>query len=216
MEHTSLSDALISLIPTYGPWIIFGIVALESAGVPLPGETILVAAALLAATTGQISIVVVVLASAGGAIVGDGIGYMVGRRFGLPLIRRYGRYIRLDENRLLIGRYLFFRYGNVVVFFGRFVAVLRMFAALLAGANSMPAGRFFFFNITGGVCWACLFGFGAYAVGAEIYTISGTLTVISLGLFIATGFALSIFMRRNEVTLRRRAELALQNIRADD
>ena len=211
MEHTSLSDALISLIPTYGPWIIFGIVALESAGVPFPGETILVAAALLAATTGQISIVVVVLASAGGAIVGDGIGYMVGRRFGLPLLRRYGRYIRLDENRLLIGRYLFFRYGNVVVFFGRFVAVLRMFAALLAGANSMPAGRFFFFNITGGVCWACLFGFGAYAVGAEIYTISGTLSVISLGLFIATGFALSIFMRRNEVTLRRRAELALSD-----
>ena len=211
MEHTSLSDALISLIPIYGPWIIFGIVSLESAGVPLPGETILVAAALLAATTGQISIVVVVLASAGGAIVGDGIGYMVGRRFGLPLIRRYGRYIRLDQNRLLIGRYLFFRYGNVVVFFGRFVAVLRMFAALLAGANSMPAGRFFFFNITGGVCWACLFGFGAYAVGAEIYTISGTLSVISLGLFIATGFALSIFMRRNEVTLRRRAELALSD-----
>jgi len=205
-----LSDALISLIPTYGPWIIFGIVALESAGVPLPGETLLVAAALLA-TTGQISIVVVVLASAAGAIVGDGIGYMVERRFGLPLIRRYGRYIRLDENRLLIGRYLFFRYGNVVVFFGRFVAVLRMFAALLAGANSMPAGRFFFFNITGGVCWACLFGFGAYAVGAEIYTISGTLSVISLGLFIATGFALSIFMRRNEVTLRRRAELALSD-----
>jgi membrane protein DedA with SNARE-associated domain len=207
MEHTSLSDALIIMIPTHGPWIIFGIVALESAGVPLPGETILVAAVLLAATTGQISIVVVVLASAAGAIVGDGIGYVVGRRFGLPLIRRYGRYIRLDENRLLIGRYLFF-HGNVVVFFGRFVAVLRMFAALLAGANSMPAGRFFFFNITGGVCWACLFGFGVYAVGAEIYTISGTLSVISLGLFIATGFALSIFMRRNEVTQRRREELA--------
>ena len=211
MEHTSLSDALISLIPTYGPWIIFGIVALESAGVPLPGETILVAAALLAATTGQISIVVVVLASAAGAIVGDGIGYMVGRRIGLPFLHKYGHYIRLDGNRLLIGRYLFLRFGSAVVFFGRFVAVLRMFAALLAGANSMPAGRFFFFNITGGVCWACLFGFGAYAVGAEIYTISGTLSVISLGLFIATGFALSIFMRRNEVTLRRRAELALSD-----
>jgi len=211
MEHTSLSDALISLIPTYGPWIIFGIVALESAGVPLPGETILVAAALLAATTGQISIVVVVLASAAGAIVGDGIGYMVGRRIGLPFLHKYGHYIHLDGNRLLIGRYLFLRFGSAVVFFGRFVAVLRMFAALLAGANSMPAGRFFFFNITGGVCWACLFGFGAYAVGAEIYTISGTLSVISLGLFIATGFALSIFMRRNEVTLRRRAELALSD-----
>jgi len=97
------------------------------------------------------------------------------------------------------------------VFFGRFVAVLRMFAALLAGANSMPAGRFFFFNIAGGVCWACLFGFGAYAVGSEIYKISGTLSMISLGLFIAAGYALSIFIRRNEVTLRRQAEAALSD-----
>jgi membrane protein DedA with SNARE-associated domain len=211
MEFASLSDALISLIPIHGPWIIFGIVALESAGVPLPGETILVGAALLAATTGQINIVVVVLAAAAGAIVGDGVGYMVGRRLGLPFLRRYGRYIRLDEDRLLIGRYLFFQYGNAVVFFGRFIAVLRMFAALLAGANSMPAGRFFFFNITGGICWACLFGFGAYAVGAEIYKISGTLSVISLGLFIAAGYALSFFIRRNEVTLRRRAAVALSD-----
>ena len=210
-EFTSLSDALISLIPTYGPWIIFGVVALESAGVPLPGETILFAAALLAATTAQINIVIVVLAAAAGAIVGDGMGYMVGRQLGLPFLRRYGRYIRLDEDRLLIGRYLFFQYGNAVVFFGRFIAVLRMFAALLAGANCMPAGRFFFFNIIGGICWACLFGFGAYAVGAEIYKISGTLSVISFGLFIAGGYALSIFIRRNEVTLRRRAEAALPN-----
>jgi membrane protein DedA with SNARE-associated domain len=119
-------------------------------------------------TTGRINIVVVALAAATGAIVGDGIGYMVGRRIGLPFLRRYGRYIRLDEDRLLIGRYLFFQYGNAVVFFGRFIAVLRMFAALLAGANGMPARRFFFFNITGGVCWASLFGFGTYAVGAGI------------------------------------------------
>jgi membrane protein DedA with SNARE-associated domain len=211
MEHTSLSDALISLIPTYGPWIIFGIVALESAGVPLPGETILVAAALLAATTGQISIVVVVLASAAGAIVGDGTGYMVGRRIGLPFLHKYGHYIRLDGNRLLIGRYLFLRFGSAVVFFGRFIAVLRMFAALLAGASNMPPARFFFFNITGGICWAGLFGFGTYAVGAEIHKISGLLSVISLGLFIAAGFALSIFIRRNEAMLRRRAKVALSD-----
>ncbi|WMT71045.1 DedA family protein [Bradyrhizobium sp. Ash2021] len=209
MDFTSLSDALISSIPIYGPWIIFGTVAFESAGVPLPGETILVASALLSATTGQINIIVVVLAAAAGAIVGDGMGYMVGRRLGLPFLRRYGRYIRLDEDRLLIGRYLFFQYGNAVVFFGRFVAVLRMFAALLAGTNNMPAGRFFFFNAAGGVCWACLFGFGAYAVGAKIYKISGTLSVISVGLFIAAAYALSTFIRRNEVALRRRAELAL-------
>ena len=98
MDLIPLSDYLIGLIQVYGPWVIFVVVALESAGVPLPGETILVASALLAATTGQINIVLVVLAAAAGAIVGDGIGYAVGRRFGMPLLRRYGRYIRLDEN----------------------------------------------------------------------------------------------------------------------
>src|SRR5229473_8061488 len=199
MDLTPLSDYLIGLIQVHGPWIIFVVVALESAGVPLPGETILVAAALLAATTNQIDIAAVVTAAAAGAIVGDGIGYAVGRRFGMPLLRRYGRYIRLDENRLLIGRYLFFRYGNAVVFFGRFIAVLRMFAALLAGANSRTAGRFFFFNISGGICWACLFGFGSYAIGTEIYKISGALSLVSLGLFIAAGLALSIVIRRYEI-----------------
>jgi membrane protein DedA with SNARE-associated domain len=129
---------------------------------------------------------------------------MVGRRFGMPLLREYGRYIRLDENRLLIGRYLFFRYGNAVVFFGRFIAVLRMFAALLAGANSMPAGRFFFFNVTGGICWACLFGFGAYAAGTEIYKISEAFSLVSLGLFIGAGSALSIIIRRYEIVLLRK------------
>jgi membrane protein DedA with SNARE-associated domain len=204
-----LSDALLRLVPIYGPWIIFGIVAFESAGVPLPGETILVASALLAATTDEINIFVVVLAAAAGAVIGDGLGYVVGRRLGVPFLSRYGRYIRLDEDRLLIGRYLFFQYGNAVVFFGRFIAVLRMFAALLAGANNMPAARFFFFNITGGFSWAGLFGFGAYAVGAQIYKISAMLSAISFCLFIAAGYVLSIFVRRNEVALRRRAKIAL-------
>src|ERR1700757_5035701 len=209
MDLAAFSSSLIRLIQVHGPWIIAVVVALESAGVPLPGETILVAAALLAAATNQIDIAVVVAAAAAGAIVGDGIGYLVGRHFEMPLLRKYGRYIRLDENRLLIGRYLFFRYGSAVVFFGRFIAVLRMFAALLAGANSMPAGRFFFFNVTGGICWACLFGFGAYAVGTEVYKISETLSLVSLGLFVGAGTALSIMIRRYEIVLLRRAERAL-------
>ena len=210
MDLAFVSSALIDLIKVHGPWIIAVVVALESAGVPLPGETILVAAALLA-TTNQIDIAIIVAAAATGAIVGDGIGYTVGRRFGTPFLRKYGRYIRLDENRLLIGRYLFFRYGNAVVFLGRFVAVLRMFAALLAGANSMPAGRFFFFNVTGGICWACLFGFGAYAVGTEMFKVSKTLSLVSLGLFIVAGSAFSIVLRRNEIVLLHQAEHELSD-----
>ncbi len=209
MDLATFSSFLIHLIQVHGPWIISVVVALESAGVPLPGETILVAAALLAAATNQIDITVVVAAAAAGAIIGDGIGYTVGRRFGMPLLRKYGRYIRLDEDRLLIGRYLFFRYGSAVVFFGRFIAVLRMFAALLAGANGMPAGRFFLFNVTGGICWACLFGFGAHAVGSEIYKISEILSLVSLVLFIGAGSALSIIIRRYETVLLRQARRAL-------
>ena len=208
MDLASFSSYLIGLVQVHGPWIISVVVALESAGAPLPGEAVLIAAALLA-TTNRIDIAVVVVAAAAGAIVGDGIGYMVGRRFGLPFLRKYGRYIHLDQSRLLIGRYLFFRYGNAVVFFGRFIAVLRMFAALLAGVNGMSAARFFFFNITGGICWACLFGFGTYAVGTEIYRISETLALVSLGLFIAASFALSIIVRRYEIGLLHRAERVL-------
>ena len=84
-----------------------------------------------------------------------------------------------------------------------------MFAALLAGANSMPAGRFFFFNVTGGICWACLFGFGAYAVGTEIYKISKMLSLVSLALFIGAGFTLSIIIRRYEIVLLRQAKRGL-------
>ena len=209
MDLAAFTSSLMRLIQVHGPWIISVVVALESAGVPLPGETILVAAALLAAATNQIDIAVVVAAAAAGAIVGDGLGYTIGRRFGMPLLRKYGRYIRLDESRLLIGRYLFFRYGSAVVFFGRFVAVLRTFAALLAGANGMRAGRFFLFNVTGGICRACFFGFGAYAVGTAVYKISETLSLVSLGLFVGAGTALSIIIRRYEVVLLRQAERAL-------
>jgi membrane protein DedA with SNARE-associated domain len=211
MGLTSLFDTLMSLIQVYGPWIIFGIVALESAGIPLPGEAILVSAALLASTTDQLNIVVVVTAAAAGAIAGDGVGYTVGRRVGPLLLRKYGRYIRLNEGRLLIGRYLFFRYGNSVVFFGRFISVLRMFAALLAGANRMPAGRFFFYNMAGGICWACFFGFGAHALGKEIYKISETLSLVSFALFIVAGFALSFVIRRYEIILLRQAERSLSD-----
>jgi membrane protein DedA with SNARE-associated domain len=84
-----------------------------------------------------------------------------------------------------------------------------MFAALLAGANSMPAGRFFFFNVTGGICWACLFGFGAHAVGTEMYEISEALSLLSLGLFVAAGLALSILIRRYEIVLLCQAQRAL-------
>ncbi len=92
------------------------IVTLESMGVPLPGETMLIAVAIFAAKTGQTHIATVIGAAAAGAILGDNIGYWIGRKFGYPLVVRYGRFIRLTEPRIKLGQYLFLRYGGRIVF----------------------------------------------------------------------------------------------------
>jgi membrane protein DedA with SNARE-associated domain len=119
------------------------IVMLESAGIPMPGETILVTAAVYAATKHALDIRWVIAAAAGGAILGDNIGFWVGREFGEPLLEKWGHLVGLDARKRMLGRYLFARYGGSIVFFGRFVALLRAFAALLAGANGLSPWRFY-------------------------------------------------------------------------
>src|ERR1700674_1757673 len=95
------------LIQTYGLWALFTVVMLESMGVPVPGETALVTAAIYAGSTHQIDIVRVVLVTAAAAIIGDNVGYLIGRSIGIRLLVRYGRYLRLDRKRLKVGQYLF-------------------------------------------------------------------------------------------------------------
>ena len=151
-------------LATYGYFAIFVIVGLESGGIPMPGETVLVAAAILAGE-GKLHLYGVVGAAAAGAILGDNCGYWVGREFGFPLIYRFGRYLRLDERRLKLGQYLFMKHGGKIVFFGRFVAVLRAFAAFLAGVNRFNWEEFFLFNAAGGIVWASIFGAGGYFLG---------------------------------------------------
>ena len=124
------------LIQTYGLWVLFTLVTLESMGIPMPGETALVTTALYAGSTHQIGIALVVLVAAAAAIVGDNVGYLIGRSIGIRLVARYGRYVRLNEPRLKVGQYLFLP-RRKIVFFGRFVAFLRTYAALLAGINRM-------------------------------------------------------------------------------
>jgi membrane protein DedA with SNARE-associated domain len=156
------SDAVQYLIGHYGYGAIFVIVMLESAGIPMAGETILVTAAVYAGTKHALDIRWVIAAAAGGAILGDNIGFWVGREFGEPLLEKWGHLVGLDARKRILGRYLFARYGGLIVFFGRFVALLRAFAALLAGANGLAPWRFFAFNAAGGIVWATLFGLGGY------------------------------------------------------
>jgi membrane protein DedA with SNARE-associated domain len=161
------------VLANYGYAAIFIVVMLESAGVPLPGETILVSAAAFSGHRHSLDIRYVIAAAAGGAIVGDNIGFWVGREFGTSLLSRWGYVIGLDERKRKLGQYLFARHGGKIVFFGRFVALLRAFAALLAGANGLSPLRFFVFNAAGGIVWATVFGVGGYVVGEGIRRIAG-------------------------------------------
>src|SRR2546427_8904335 len=112
-----LARNLDSLLATYGYLAVFVFVGVESIGIPVPGETMLVTAAIYAGTTGRLSIFWVIVASAAGAIVGDNMGYVIGRSGGYRLLKRYGRYIRLEEDRLRLGRDPFHQHGPHAAFF---------------------------------------------------------------------------------------------------
>lgn len=151
-------DALLETIPPLAVYVIVGaVIGLESLGIPLPGEIALVSAALLASRhTLDINPVAVGAAAAIGAIVGDTIGYSIGRRFGMSLFERLGRRFpkHFGPGHVALAKQLFTRWGVWAVFFGRFIALLRIFAGPLAGALKMPYARFLAANATGALCWA--------------------------------------------------------------
>jgi membrane protein DedA with SNARE-associated domain len=198
-----------SLLATYGYLAVFFFVGIESIGVPVPGETMLITAAIYAGTTGRLSIFWVIVASSAGAIVGDNIGYTIGRTGGYRLVKRYGRYIRLEENRLRLGQYLFHKHGSKVVFFGRFISVLRIFAAFLAGVNRMHWRRFLVFNAAGGIIWSTIYGTAAYLLGQQLLRLSGPADLVLAIVGVAVIVAVIIFLRRNEARLQREADQAM-------
>lgn len=195
-----------ALLSAYGYGLVVVVVALESAGVPLPGETVLVSAAVYAGTTHNMNIAGVIGAAAAGAIVGDNIGFWIGREAGPPILERFGDMAGLDARRRKLGQYLFLRYGGAIVFFGRFVAFLRAYAALLAGVNRLEPLRFFVFNATGGVAWATIFGLGGYALGASFHRIAGPFGLAMLALAIVALVAGWRFYRHHEERLLDEAE----------
>ena len=202
------SHTIDDLLSTYGYVAVFLIVGAESVGVPLPGETTLILAALYTGATHHLNIAGVILAATLGAIIGDNVGYLLGRVGGYRLLRRYGHHIRIDEHRLKIGRYLFDRHGGKVVFFGRFVSILRTYAAFLAGMLKMAWPRFLVFNAAGGVVWALAYGLGFYYFGSVLKSVR---TPVDVALVIAAIFACVggfVVLRRKEKQLGAVAELA--------
>ena len=144
--------------------LLFLLIAVESAGVPLPGETALVASGALAAT-GKLNIVAVIAVASAAAIVGDNGGYWLGRKGGRKLLERWGPVAKHARKVLPRAERLFAKHGGKTVFFGRFIAVLRITAAWMAGISRMPWWRFLAFNAAGGILWATLVGLVSYYSG---------------------------------------------------
>ena len=164
-------------LESYGYLVVFLLVMAESIGLPVPGETALIAAALYAGSTHKLEIWWVIAAAIAGAIIGDNIGFSIGRYGGARLLLRYGHRIRLHEGRLKIGIWLFRRHGGKVVFWGRFVSILRTYAAFLAGTNRMAWPRFLFFNAAGAIVWATAFGIAYYVFGSALKKLSTTIDI---------------------------------------
>jgi membrane protein DedA with SNARE-associated domain len=149
----------------HGLPLLFAVVMLESFGVPLPGETALIAFGVLA-SQGHYSIVVVIAVAAAAAIIGDNLGYLlIGRLGGRRLFERWGPLRRRAERILPPTEQLMARHGGKVVFFGRFITILRYTAAWVAGIAGMPWRKFLFWNAAGGICWATLVGLVSYYAG---------------------------------------------------
>ena len=204
-----MTHDIAQLIHVYGLVVVALVIGLESIGLPFPGETVLILAGIFAGTKHDLNIFAVVFTAAGAAIVGQMIGYIIGREYGHWLLLRYGPYVGITESRIKLGEYLFLRYGSKIIFIGRFVPLLRSLAGILAGANRMPWRQFMLANIVGALAWASFFGFAAYIFGHQIHKFAGPMVIAIAVAAVIALVAGAIFIRRHEAQLSAEAERAL-------
>ena len=197
------------LIHVYGLLTVAVIVGLECAGIPLPGETALLAAAVYAGTKHDLNIVAVILTTASAAIIGRMIGYVIGREYGYWVLLRYGGYLGMTERRIKLGQYLFLRYGGTIVFAAQFVPVLRTFAGIFAGANVMPWRSFLFANAVGSFIWAVIYGYAAYALGRQFERLEAPLVIFFVVVAVILFMVGGVFVHRHEAQLSAEAERAM-------
>src|SRR5216684_4907150 len=204
------------LIASYGYVVLFLLVGLESLGIPLPGETALVTAAALAAL-GHLSLSAVIATAVAAAIIGDNGGYWIGREGGIALVRRYGRVIHLNESHLARAHTFFERHGPKTVFIGRFIALLRTWAVVLAVAAHMPYGTFMLYNALGAVCWSVIVGMLGYVFVSHLPQLERYMGQASLAgvLLVALVVALAFGWRwfaTNRARLVERTQLVWQRV----
>jgi membrane protein DedA with SNARE-associated domain len=203
-----LTHDLNGILSSYGYFAVFGFVLIETSGIPFPGETMLILASAFAGSTHKLSIYWIIAAAAVAAIIGDNIGYWIGRTGGYKFLRKYGHVIHVDESSMKIGLYLFKCYGSGIVFFARWIPLLRIWGALLAGAHQFEWKRFIVYNAAGGILWATFYGVIAYFFGDLLRQAEGAITYAGFGLaaIIIVGFW--FVERRNREHWKQRAEAA--------
>lgn len=196
-----MSDFFLTVKPYldhYGYWALFGAILLEDFGMPVPGETLLIASALLA-SQGEMHIVPVLLIACVAAVTGDNIGYGIGRFGGRKLVLRYGHYVLISEKRLQKAERFFLRYGGVVVVVARFVAVLRQLNGIVAGTVKMSWHRFLAYNMLGAALWVTFWSMLFYELGEKAFRLGAefkTLDYFFLGGLVAAIAALAIHLLR--------------------
>jgi membrane protein DedA with SNARE-associated domain len=192
--------------------IVGAVVLIESMGVPLPGEIVLVSAALLAATTGVGNPVGVAIGASAGAIIGDSIGYLIGHRGGRPLLERLGRRFprHFGPEELAHAESLFNRWGMWAVFFGRFVALLRILAGPLAGALRMPYRKFLLANASGGIIWATGTTLVVYWAGLAAEAWLQRFSWVALIVVVLLGGVTTLILRRRAARARVTPQIVTQ------
>jgi membrane-associated protein len=183
--------ALVDIPPNVGYTVVFALIAVETMGIPVPGETALITAALLA-HDGKMEIVPLIAIAAAAAIIGDNVGFAIGRKGGRRLFELPGPFHRQRLEALAIGEPFFARHGPKAVFLGRWVAGLRIASAWLAGMNKMPWPRFLFWNALGGICWATSIGLGVYIAGHAFEKVLGVGGIVAAG--IVSGALIGVFI----------------------
>jgi membrane protein DedA with SNARE-associated domain len=185
------------LIETYGYWILFLLVAVESVGIPLPGETALVTAAAVAAN-GRLDVFWVFGIGALAAIIGDNCGYWFGRTGGLQLVERYGHHVGLSDVKLERVRGFYASHGSKTVLIGRFIAIMRSWAAILAGVMRMSYPRFIAVNAVGCILWTSVFTTLGYVFGRNLPLVEKYIREIgiALAIVVVAGLAILIIRRR--------------------
>jgi membrane protein DedA with SNARE-associated domain len=188
----ALLDQFAYYFQHYGYWTVAAALLLENAGVPVPGETALIAASVFAQARGTFNLRDIIIVATIAATVGDNLGYAIGRWGGRPLLERYRQLFRLRPATLHRGEQLFARYGAVTIFFARFVIGLRVLAGPMAGALKMHWTRFAIFNALGALTWVTVVASVSYAFGRQLPTLVKTMRTANLAI-LAVVILLAVF-----------------------